>query len=86
MSTEPQSSTVSPDLAEQTLRLEKHGYLFGQHLTNSWSPFLHSVIYEDLGIKWGQVRLDSADMSLFLKLIQHPDFYGTLIPHCLQRI
>lgn len=65
-----------PAVAAETSRLERHGYLFGLHLTNSWSPFLHDVIYQHLGLHWGQVRLDSSDMDLFLKLIQHPKFYG----------
>jgi quinate dehydrogenase len=69
-------------IQEETTRLERHGYLFGQKLTNSMSPFLHSVIYEQLGLNWAQVRLDSADMDLFLRLIRHPDFYGTSLLHC----
>lgn len=67
---------VDPAVAEETSKLDCHGYLFGQKLTNSWSPFLHSVIYEDLGLNWGQVRLDSADIPSFLKLVEHPQFYG----------
>lgn len=79
MTTQSQSSLEAlapPEVAAETARLERHGYLFGLHLTNSWSPFLHDVIYQHLGLHWGQVRLDSADMDLFLKLIQHPNFYG----------
>jgi quinate dehydrogenase len=56
--------------------LQRHGYLFGQHLANSYSPYLHDVIYSNLGLPWGQVRLDSSDINLFLDLVQHPDFYG----------
>ena len=56
--------------------LDRHGYLFGLKLTHSWSPYLHDVIYKHLGLSWGQVRLDSADMDLFLRLVQHPDFFG----------
>lgn len=59
--------------------LERHGYLFGLKLANSWSPYLHDVIYKHLGLSWGQVRLDSADMDLFLQLVQHPDFYGASV-------
>jgi quinate dehydrogenase len=70
---------VDPAVAEETSKLDCHGYLFGQKLTNSWSPFLHSVIYEDLGLNWGQVRLDSADIPSFLKLVEHPQFYGESI-------
>lgn len=63
-------------LATQISRLDRHSYLFGQKISNSLSPYLHHVVYTHLGLSWGQVRLDSSDMDLFLKLIQHPDFYG----------
>lgn len=66
-------NTLGPD---EVSKLERHGYLFGQKITHSLSPFLHDVIYQNLGLKWGQVRLDSADMNNFLELIKHPNFYG----------
>ncbi|KAM5347674.1 hypothetical protein ACJ41O_007498 [Fusarium nematophilum] len=65
--------------AYEVSRLQRHGYLFGKKLTNSLSPFLHNVIYQELGLRWGQVRLDSADIPSFLKLAQHPDFYGASV-------
>ena len=65
-------------LAQQIARLERHGYLFGTKLTHSWSPFLHHVIYDHLDLSWAQIRLDSANLDAFLKLIQHPQFYGEL--------
>lgn len=72
-----QHSDPSADfLASETSRFERHGYLFGQKITNSWSPFFHDIIYQHLSLSWGQVRLDSADIDRFLKLIQHPNFYG----------
>ncbi|KAL3954266.1 hypothetical protein ACCO45_012222 [Purpureocillium lilacinum] len=64
------------ELERETSALDKHGYLFGQKITHSLSPFLHQVIYENLGLRWGQVRLDSCDMQLFLRLVRHPDFYA----------
>ncbi|CAM1511950.1 Fc.00g094630.m01.CDS01 [Cosmosporella sp. VM-42] len=66
-------------ISTEVSQLQRHGYLFGQKITNSLSPFLHNVIYQDLGLRWGQVRLDSADMSTFLKLIRHPNFYGASV-------
>lgn len=57
-------------------QLDRHGYLFGQKLAASMSPLLHDVVYSELGLRWEQVRLDSTDMGLFLKLIRHPKFYG----------
>ncbi|KAJ9141741.1 NAD(P)-binding protein [Pleurostoma richardsiae] len=67
----------------QVSHLEKHSYLFGQKLAASMSPFLHAVVYANLGLNWGQVRLDSTDMDLFLRLIRDPDFYGASVtmPH-----
>ncbi|KAK7738360.1 Quinate dehydrogenase [Cytospora paraplurivora] len=64
-------------------RLDRHGYLFGQKLAASMSPLLHDVVYQKLGLNWAQVRLDSTDMDFFLKLRQHPRFYGASVtmPH-----
>ncbi|KAL7795758.1 NAD(P)-binding protein [Trichoderma ceciliae] len=59
--------------------LDKHGYLFGQKLTHSLSPFLHQVIYDHLNLRWGQLRLDSTDLHLFLDLVQHPSCYGASV-------
>lgn len=81
MSSSPSGDSLQ---SNQVSQLERHGYLFGKKLTASLSPFLHNVIYQDLGLNWGQVRLDSADIPGFLKLAQHPDFYGISI-HLLNR-
>ncbi|KAK4097086.1 NAD(P)-binding protein [Parathielavia hyrcaniae] len=64
-------------------RLERHGFLFGKKLTASMSPLLHDVVYRGLGLGWEQIRLDSTDMDLFLRLIRHPKFYGASVtmPH-----
>jgi quinate dehydrogenase len=70
--------------SNQVSQLERHGYLFGKKLTASLSPFLHNVIYQDLGLNWGQVRLDSADIPGFLKLAQHPDFYGMFLTNWIK--
>lgn len=59
--------------------LDRHGYLFGQKLAASMSPLLHATVYRELGLRWEQIRLDSTDMDLFLRLIRHPKFYGTCI-------
>lgn len=40
------------------------------------SPLLHDVVYKNVGLNWAQLRLDSTDMELFLKLRQDPKFYG----------
>ncbi|KAH6895975.1 hypothetical protein B0T10DRAFT_545565 [Thelonectria olida] len=65
--------------SNEVSQLDRHGYLFGKKLTNSLSPFFHNVIYRDLGLRWGQVRLDSADIPAFLELAQHRDFYGASV-------
>lgn len=81
MSVQQQQTYPSGDSLQsnQVSQLERHGYLFGKKLTASLSPFLHNVVYQDLGLNWGQVRLDSADIPAFLKLAEHPDFYGTFL-------
>lgn len=71
-----QQKPLGDTLEDQMARLDRHGYLFGQKITHSLSPFLHQIIYDHLGLKWSQIRLDSADMSQFLHLAQHPSFYG----------
>ncbi|WYZ43770.1 hypothetical protein EsH8_VII_000206 [Colletotrichum jinshuiense] len=60
-------------------QLDRHGYLFGQKITHSLSPLLHTTIYEGIGLNWEQMRLDSADLPLFLELIKHPKFYGSSV-------
>jgi len=62
---------------EKVRHLDRHGYLFGQKLAASMSPLLHGVVYRELGLRWEQMRLDSTDMDLFLRLIRHPKCYGT---------
>lgn len=66
----------APTNAPKVDHLDRHGYLFGQKITASMSPLLHDVVYQELGLNWEQVRLDSTDMDLFLQLRQHPKFYG----------
>jgi quinate dehydrogenase len=68
-------------MAASVSQLERHGFLFGQKITHSWSPYLHQTIYEELGLNWAQLRLDSADMAQFLELVQHPSFYGEQFCH-----
>lgn len=76
------TTTTTPALPPVD-HLDRHGYLFGQKLAASLSPLLHDVVYRNLGLNWQQVRLDSPDMDLFLKLRQHPNFYGASVtmPH-----
>ncbi|KAI5463602.1 hypothetical protein BGZ63DRAFT_471609 [Mariannaea sp. PMI_226] len=76
-----QSNPPSGDslTSSQVSQLDRHGYLFGKKLTNSLSPYLHNVIYQHLGLRWGQVRLDSADIPAFLELARHRDFYGASV-------
>lgn len=76
--------TTTPSVLPRVDGLDRHGYLFGQKLTASLSPLLHDVVYQNLGLNWAQVRLDSTDMDLFLKLRQHPKFYGQLTTYLLQ--
>ncbi|RYP38379.1 hypothetical protein DL768_010789 [Monosporascus sp. mg162] len=50
-------------LDSRVANLDRHSYLFGKKITHSLSPFLHSVVYDDLKLNWGQLRLDSDDMG-----------------------
>ncbi|KAL1875496.1 hypothetical protein VTK73DRAFT_10046 [Phialemonium thermophilum] len=84
MSTAP--VTERDALTSVTSRIQdfdRHGILFGLKLSASLSPMLHDIIYQHLGLRWGQIRLDSTDMDLFLSLIKHPKFYGASVtmPH-----
>ncbi|POR35505.1 Quinate dehydrogenase, partial [Tolypocladium paradoxum] len=73
------NDAVAAAMEAEIASLDRHGYLFGQKLTHSLSPFFHQVIYDRLGLRWAQVRLDSADMARFLDLVQHPSFYGASV-------
>jgi quinate dehydrogenase len=57
-------------------QVERHGYLFGHPIAHSMSPLLHQTVYNNLGLDWSQIPLDSTDMNLFLELIKNPQFYG----------
>ncbi|KAH7134086.1 hypothetical protein EDB81DRAFT_725973 [Dactylonectria macrodidyma] len=76
-----QSSYPSGDnlASNEVSQLDRHGYLFGKKLTHSLSPFLHNIIYQELGLRWGQVRLDSDNIPAFMELARHRDFYGAAV-------
>lgn len=74
---EGSSAAGNDPIAIEVAQFDRHGYLFGRKITASLSPLFHQTIYEQIGLKWGQVRFDSSDMKTFLQLIQHPQFYGT---------
>ncbi|KAI0400106.1 NAD(P)-binding protein [Xylaria palmicola] len=59
--------------------LERHGYIFGQKIAASLSPQFHQTIFDDLGWRWEQLRLDSADIPNFLKLLQDPKCFGASV-------
>lgn len=64
-------------------QVECHGYLFGHPIAHSMSPLLHQTVYDNLGLNWSQIPLDSTDMDMFLERIRHPSFYGASVtmPH-----
>ncbi|KAI9170735.1 Quinate dehydrogenase [Paramyrothecium foliicola] len=74
-----QEEKIASQMSAEASRLEKHGYLFGQKITHSLSPLLHDVVYKHLGYEWAQIRLDSADIDLFLRLTKNPKFYGASV-------
>ncbi|KAI1638347.1 hypothetical protein F4809DRAFT_259487 [Biscogniauxia mediterranea] len=59
--------------------LDRHGYLFGQKIAASMSPLMHGTIFAELGLKWEQLRLDSADIPRFLELIKDPRCFGSAV-------
>ncbi|KAI0859668.1 NAD(P)-binding protein [Xylaria cubensis] len=59
--------------------LDRHGYIFGLKIAASMSPQFHQAIFDDLGWRWEQFRLDSADIPNFLKLLQDPKCFGASV-------
>ncbi|KAG6001519.1 hypothetical protein E4U43_001305 [Claviceps pusilla] len=58
----------------------RHSFLFGQHITHSLSPFLHQLIYEELGLPWRQIRLDSSDVEGFVRRVRDdPACFGASV-------
>ncbi|TGJ85136.1 hypothetical protein E0Z10_g3663 [Xylaria hypoxylon] len=72
-------SAVSAEQSPQKAVIDRHGYLFGQKIAASMSPQFHQTIFNHLGWRWEQSRLDSADIPSFLKLLQDPKCFGSSI-------
>lgn len=70
------SQTERQTTVPDSSHLERHGYLFGYPIAHSMSPLLHQTVYDGLGLDWSQLSLETTDMSLFLRLIRDPKFYG----------
>ncbi|GAP84412.2 putative quinate dehydrogenase [Rosellinia necatrix] len=66
-------------LLPQKAALDRHGYIFGQKIAASMSPQFHQTIFDDLGWRWEQLRLDSDDIPGFLKLLQDPKCFGASV-------
>jgi quinate dehydrogenase len=66
-----------------TSHLDGFCYFFGHPLTHSLSPLLHQTVYDNINLKWSQIKLDSTDTELFLRLIQDPKCVGSTVtmPH-----
>ena len=66
-----------------TAHLDRVNYLFGYPIAHSLSPLLHQTVYDNLGLRWGQIPLESRDMDHFLTLVQDPKFFGASVtmPH-----
>ncbi|KAI0102681.1 NAD(P)-binding protein [Nemania sp. FL0031] len=71
--------TVNTESPFQTAALDRHGYIFGQKIAASLSPQFHQTIFDDLGWRWEQFRLDSADIQSFLRLLQDPKCFGASV-------
>jgi quinate dehydrogenase len=68
--------TTTEDPVPQNAAHDRHGYLFGQKIAASMSPQFHQTIFDELGWRWEQLRLDSADIPGFLELLQDPKCFG----------
>jgi quinate dehydrogenase len=68
---------VKTDQQSHKAMLDGHGYIFGQKIAASLSPQFHQTIFDELGWRWEQHRLDSADIPSFLNLLQDPKCFGT---------
>jgi len=58
--------------------LDRVGYLFGYPIAHSMSPLFHQTVYENLGLNWSMLFLESTDVAHFLQLMRDPKFYGVL--------
>lgn len=65
-------TAVTPDISKR----EKFGLLFGYPIAHSYSPLMHQTVYNNIGYNWQQFLFESTDMSQFLEIRQHPQFYG----------
>ena len=67
--------------AEATKRLSKRKtvYLFGQPITHSVSPTFHNSIFQELGLPWRYLRLDSQDPEDLVWVMQETSFVGAAI-------
>ncbi|KAJ4265298.1 hypothetical protein NW762_004583 [Fusarium torreyae] len=72
----PSGDSLYPSEISQFAR---HGYVVGKKLAGSWAPFLHGIVFQGLGLPWGQVRLELEDMGKFINLVHHPQFFGAAV-------
>ncbi|KAH7133716.1 hypothetical protein EDB81DRAFT_903878 [Dactylonectria macrodidyma] len=75
-SVHPSGDDLSP---QQVSQLDRHGYVFGKKITHSLAPYLHNIVFQELGLRWGQVRLDSDDLPNFMELARSPSFFGAAV-------
>ncbi|KAG5985049.1 hypothetical protein E4U55_001790 [Claviceps digitariae] len=72
--------TPTPAAPTPSMDHPRHSFLFGQHITHSLSPFLHQLIYDELGLPWRQVLLESSDAAAFVRLVRDdPSCYGASV-------
>lgn len=64
------------DPAPSSEHLEGVGYLFGYPIAHSMSPLMHQTIFNSRGWNWSQLFLESRDLSLFIRLMDDPRFFG----------
>lgn len=75
-------TAATPDISKR----EKFGLLFGYPIAHSYSPLMHQTVYDNIGYNWQQFLFESTDMSQFLEIRQHPQFYGQSSTNCSEEI
>ena len=69
----------SPDLANNEVAWQRTVYLFGQPTAHSLSPFFHNTVFQNVGLPWRYIRLDSKDLEDLVWLMRRDDFIGAAV-------
>ncbi|KAJ5096616.1 hypothetical protein N7456_007337 [Penicillium angulare] len=71
------SSSLRP--AKEEVAQQRTVYLFGQPISHSVSPYFHNTIFQNVGLPWRYIRLDSKDLRDLAWLMHRNDFMGAAV-------